>query len=138
MLAHAGKALVVVQDTVAQARAKHVLQVGEALEAERAGKAHERRGRHVGARRDARHRAEGDLVGIVERVARHLHEAPGQALGPFRDQGGERRVVLRRRGLCVHGASGAMWLRNIQSEMEQKFHLQRRQAGYSAQLGGSA
>ena len=47
-------------------RAEHLLHFGEAAEAERVGKADDRRGRNARARRDLGHGAERDLGWMIE------------------------------------------------------------------------
>ncbi len=67
--------LLIGQRAVAQALAKHRLEVGESVEAEMMGKTHQRRGLHLGRSGDAGSGAEGDLVGVVERIGGHLRQA---------------------------------------------------------------
>ena len=68
----------IVRPAVAQARAKHLLKLGEAGEAERLGEAHQGRSLHLGAAGEGRGGAERELVGVVERISRSLTKALGQ------------------------------------------------------------
>ena len=65
----------IVRPAVAEAPAKHLLQVGKAREAERLGEAHQGRSLHVGAAREGRSGAERELVGMLERICRGLTKA---------------------------------------------------------------
>jgi hypothetical protein len=72
------------------------LQAGEAGEAQMLGEADERRRLHPRRCGDARSRAEGDLVGIVEGIGGNLRNAFRQRLPAFEDQRAQRVVVARR------------------------------------------
>ena len=89
------QALVIGGVALAQPLAKHLLQAGEAVEAEMLGKADQRRGLHAGRSGDAGGGAEGDVVGIVERVGGDLGDALGQAFAPIEDRGAQRLEVAR-------------------------------------------
>ena len=65
----------IVRPAVAEAPAKHLLQVGKAREAECLGEAHQGRSLHVGAAREGRSGAERELVGMLERIGRGLAKA---------------------------------------------------------------
>ena len=65
----------IVRPAVAEAPAKHLLQVGKAREAERLGEAHQGRSLHVGAAREGGSGAERELIGMLERICRGLTKA---------------------------------------------------------------
>jgi len=80
---------------LAQPLAEHLLQAGEAVEAELLGKADQGGGLHAGRGGDAGGGAEGDVVGIVQRVGGDLGDALGQAFAPVEDGGAQRLEVAR-------------------------------------------
>ena len=71
---------------LAQPLAKHRLQRGETVEAEMMGEPDQGRGLHAGGFGDAGGGAEGDVVGVVERILRDLGDALRQRLAPLQDQ----------------------------------------------------
>jgi hypothetical protein len=102
VVAHLRQPFGIVEHAVAQPRAEHVLQVGETLVAECAREAHQRGWLHRGAGRDARYRAEGDLVGVFQSIAGYLHQPLWQLVGALRDRRAQRLVVLGRAFLRRH------------------------------------
>ena len=76
--------LVIRRIALAQALAKHQLQAGKAVEAELLGKADQGRRLNAGRGGDAGGGAEGDIVGIVERIGCNLGDTLRQALAPLR------------------------------------------------------
>ena len=102
MLAQLLQALAIVQDAVAQPGAEHLLQVREALVAQRLAEAHQCGGLHLGQPGDRGDGAEGDLVRVVQREAGDLGEALGQRGGAFGDQRPEGGEITRRRGDVSH------------------------------------
>ena len=93
----------------AEPLAEHLLQVREAPVAQNLGKAHQRRGLHLGLAGNRGDGAEGHLVGVIERVGGGLDEAlrqGGRALG---EEGAEALEVPRRahRGLAKGSKTGA-------------------------------
>ena len=95
MLAHALQPLVIAQHALAQPRAEHLLQLAETLVAERLREAHQRRRLHDRRLRDAGRRAEGDLVGIVERIDRDLRQPLRQAVAALDDHRPQRLEIAR-------------------------------------------
>ncbi|MNL56156.1 hypothetical protein D3C87_1796310 [compost metagenome] len=78
-----------------QPGAKDLLQAGKALEAEMLGEAHQRRRLHFGGSRDTRCRAEGDFIGIVERIGGNLAQPFRQLRLAFQNGGLQRLEILR-------------------------------------------
>ncbi len=76
-LAQPAQALAIIGKTLAQAIAEELLQMREAVIAEALGEAHQGRGLHARMLGDARHRAEGHLLGMREGEG-------GELLQPFR------------------------------------------------------
>ena len=90
------EALGIVRPSVAQARTKHFLQLGEAGKAERLGEAHQGRGLHLGVAGEGGGGAERELVRVLKRVSRGLAQPFGQ-LGLDLDQATLEIVEARRR-----------------------------------------
>ena len=86
---------------LAQPGAEQQLQPRKAVEAEMLGEAHQGRGLHRRRHGDAGGGAEGDLVGMVERIGRHLRQPLGQFAFPFEYGGAQGVEILR--GLHVRG-----------------------------------
>ena len=80
---------------VAVLLARGLLQLREALEAERLREAHDRRGRRVRAARELLGRVEGDLVEVVDDVLRDVLLRARELVEARRDVGGQRLVALR-------------------------------------------
>ena len=68
----------IIRPSVAQARAKQLLQLGKAGEAQCLGEPHQGRGLHLGVAGQRRSGAERELVGVLERISRGLPETFGQ------------------------------------------------------------
>ena len=72
VVAQCPQPFVIAGRSLAQPGAEYLLQAGEAFEAEMLGEADERRGLDIGGRGDAGRGAEGDFVGIVQRIGGNL------------------------------------------------------------------
>ena len=100
----AGDALLVARrDAGHEARAEHLLHLGEAAVAQRAREAHDGGGLHLGPLRHLRDRAERHVGRVVERELGDHLQAVGEARMPPGDLGTQRLVglVLRRLVLVV-------------------------------------
>ena len=114
-----GDALLVARrDAGHEARAEHLLHLGEAAVAERAREADDGGGLHLGALRHLGDRAERHLGRVVERELGDHLQAVGEARMAPRDLGAQRFVglVLRRLasgrhacGLIALGAASTVW-----------------------------
>src|SRR4029453_14496372 len=97
-----GDALLVVGDTVAQARAENLLEFGKALITHGLRKADERRRLHERLLGDRGDGAESDVVRIVEGEGRDLAQALGQGLAALDDQRLEGCKILGSGFRCRH------------------------------------
>src|ERR1700722_10180161 len=78
VLLECAEAFGIIGPAVAQARAKQLLQLGKAGEAQRLGEPHKGRGLHFGVARERGRGAQRKFVRMPERVSRGLPEALGQ------------------------------------------------------------
>ena len=92
-----------------QVAAKDLLHLGKTTEAERVRETDHRRGLHIGRAGDHRHRAERQLVGLVEREARDALQLLGQ-VGVNTTQGFFQLVVG---GCSFHGVVPAAGARPV-------------------------
>ncbi len=99
----------------AQPLAEQRLKAGEPLEAEALRKADERRGLHVGGGRDARHRAEGDVVRVMERVFGDLAQALGQLVLALEEVGLQRLETGRSPSVSLVSMKPALCIGNPQA-----------------------
>ena len=104
--------LVAWSDARDEARAKHLLHLGEAAKAQRVGEADDRRGRNARALRDLGDRAQRNVGRVIEHEFGDLLQAAGQRAMPGGDRAAQLVVAHRRIGRFVHGFSrpvAAFW-----------------------------
>ena len=96
MLAQLGNALLIIGHPVTQARPEDLLEFGKSLISHRLGEADQRGGLHLGLLSNQGHRAEGNVVGVVDGKSGDLAQPLGQSLAAFDDLGLEGREIAGR------------------------------------------
>jgi len=94
--------LVAWRHTGHEARAEHLLHLGEAVEADRMRKADDRRRRHAGALGDLGDGAKSDVGRMIQHVLRDLLQTAGQRAMPLGDGAAQFVVTHRRSVRLVH------------------------------------